>query len=78
MSPVLLFAKRGCTLCDKAKAVLMREGIEFQEVDINSDPALRQEYGWFIPVVEVRGAWIFEAGMDPEELPELILQARDE
>lgn len=72
MSRVMLFAKPGCTLCDRAKAVLVREGIPFDEVDINSDAALKDEYGWFIPVVEVGGDWVFEAGMDPEELPALI------
>ncbi|MBW3591493.1 MAG: glutaredoxin family protein [Actinobacteria bacterium] len=72
MNRVTLFAKPGCTLCDQAKAVLDREGIAFHEVDINSDRGLKEEYGWFIPVVEVQGRWVFEAGMDPEELPGLI------
>ncbi|MEX2587184.1 MAG: glutaredoxin family protein [Actinomycetota bacterium] len=72
MNRVTLFTKPGCTLCDAAKAVLVREAIEFSEVDINSDPGLKGEYGWFIPVVEVGGDRVFEAGMDPEELPALI------
>lgn len=72
MNRVTLFAKPGCTLCDRAKAVLDREGIAYREVDINSDPGLKDEYGWFIPVVEVGGDWVFEAGMDPEDLPALI------
>lgn len=72
MNRVTLFVKPGCTLCERAKEVLDREGIEFHEVDINSDTGLKNEYGWFIPVVEVQGEWVFEAGMDPEELPELI------
>lgn len=72
MSEVVLYTKPGCSLCDAARAALVREGLAFREVDIESDPALKQEYGWFIPVVEVSGEWVFEAGMDPEELPDLL------
>lgn len=72
MRTIRFYSKPGCSLCDKAKAALLRARVRFDEVDISSDPALKQEYGWFIPVVEVDGEWLFQAGMDPEELSELL------
>ncbi|MBI2886864.1 MAG: glutaredoxin family protein [Chloroflexi bacterium] len=54
-----LFVKPGCHLCQEAAALLRRlqrdYAFSFQEVDINRDPALREEYGDIIPVVEVSG-----------------------
>ena len=72
---VVLYGKPGCCLCDDAKKALDRSGIEYREVDINRDEGLRQEFGILIPVVEVDGAAVFEAGMDPRDLPELIGEA---
>lgn len=71
---VRFMTRSGCSLCDKARAVLVREGIVFEVVDIDRDPALKAEYGSFVPVVERDGEWLFEAGMDPEDLPELLRQ----
>ena len=72
---MVLFGKPGCHLCDDAKAALAAAGIEFREVDITADPGLKAEFGWIIPVVEVNGAQVFEAGMNPAELPELVREA---
>lgn len=52
--------------------MLDRERIEFDEVDISSEEALEAEYGQFVPVVEVSGRIVFHAGMNPEELPEIV------
>ena len=72
MSAVYLYSRPGCHLCDNARAVLEAAGIAFEEVDITADPALEAEYGVFIPVVEQGGRQLFEAGMDPNELPGLL------
>jgi glutaredoxin len=69
---VYLYSRPGCHLCDNARAVLEKAGIAFEEVDITADPALEAEYGVFIPVVEQGGRQLFEAGMDPNELPALL------
>jgi len=69
---VFLYSRPGCHLCDRARAVLEAAGIAFEEVDITTDPALEAEYGIFIPVVEQEGRQLFEAGMDPRELPALL------
>jgi len=72
MSAVYLYSRPGCHLCDNARAVLQAAGIAFEEVDITTDPALEAEYGVLIPVVEQGGRQVFEAGMDPKELPVLL------
>ena len=71
MNDVLFFARPNCPLCDHAKEVLVDLGIVFKEIDVSTDPALEQELGTLIPVVEVGGVRIFEAGMDPLELASL-------
>lgn len=75
MSSVVLYGKPGCSLCEKAKDALRAAAVRFDEVDITSDPGLSSEYGVFIPVVEVDGRLVFEAGMNPAELPGLIADA---
>lgn len=69
---VYLYSRPGCHLCDRARDVLEAAGIAFEEVDITTDPALEAEYGILIPVVEREGRQVFEAGMDPRELPALL------
>lgn len=68
-SSVLLYSRPGCHLCDAARTALDAAGIRYDEVDITADPALEAEYRVLIPVVQVGGLQVFEAGMDPRELP---------
>jgi glutaredoxin len=72
MTSIVLYGKPGCGLCDHAREALLAAGIEFEEVDITEDPGLKQELGVLIPVVEVDGTIVFEAGMNPADLPELV------
>ena len=57
---VTLYGRRGCHLCDDARAVINRVcvdlGESFTEVDIDSDPALLDRFGEEIPVTFVDGA----------------------
>ena len=57
---VTLYGRRGCHLCDDARAVIDRVcvdlGESFTEVDIDSDPALLDRFGEEIPVTFVDGA----------------------
>jgi glutaredoxin len=78
VSRVVLYSKPGCHLCDHAKQALSRAAAEFREVDITSDPGLMNEYGITIPVVEVDGVAVFEAGMNPAELREILREALQE
>lgn len=78
MSPpveLVLYTRPGCHLCDDARKVLVSVGVAFDEVDITKDGVLEAEYGLAIPVIELNGRCIFEAGMDPASLPERIRSA---
>jgi glutaredoxin len=52
---VTLYTRPGCHLCDEAKSAitpLLREfGAILREVNIDADPALKERYGWDIPVI---------------------------
>jgi glutaredoxin len=52
---VTLYSRPGCHLCEEAKAAiapLLREfGAALREVNIDEDAALKERYGWDIPVI---------------------------
>ena len=55
---VVLYTGKGCHLCEEAKATLVKYGRhlpEIEEVDINSDPELKERFKTCIPVVEIDG-----------------------
>jgi len=52
---VTLYSRPGCHLCEEAKAAIapvVREfGVVLREVNIDEDAALKDRYGWDIPVI---------------------------
>ena len=56
---VELLAREGCHLCDDARRLLRRvaaeAGVSWTEVDVDTDPRLRAEFGDLVPVVRVDG-----------------------
>ncbi|MBD5785533.1 glutaredoxin family protein [Cellulosimicrobium terreum] len=59
---VLLYGRADCHLCDDARAVVGQvcdaAGVAWAEVDIDApttDPALREQYTEYVPVVTVDG-----------------------
>lgn len=72
MLEVTLYTKDDCSLCDKAKAVLLavREQIPFEyvEVDITSDATTYEEFREQIPVIFVNGRKAFKFHVTAEEL----------
>jgi glutaredoxin len=52
---VTLYTRPGCHLCDEAReaiAPLLREfGAVLHEVDVDEDMALKERYGWDVPVI---------------------------
>jgi glutaredoxin len=48
---VTLYTKPGCSLCDKAKALLGSAKLEYREVNVLEDDALRERYQYEIPVL---------------------------
>jgi glutaredoxin len=52
---VTLYSCPGCHLCKEAKAaiapILLEFGAVLHEVNINEDAALKERYGWDVPVI---------------------------
>ena len=61
---VILYTRAGCHLCEEAKAEILAAGCRdeylLEEVDIETDPALVERYGWEIPVVVINGIKAFK------------------
>lgn len=65
---VELLGRRGCHLCEDAKAALLRIGqalpLRLHETDVDTDFALRERYGLLVPVVLVNGVRVSELRLD--------------
>jgi len=57
-------------MCDEVAGRLRSLGVSFDTVDISKDAGLQGEYGKDVPVVELAGVRIFEAGESLENLLE--------
>jgi hypothetical protein len=75
---LLLYSRKKCPLCDKAKLVLediKRElGIQYEEIDIYSRDELTELYGLMIPVVEWQGEIIQYGQVNKEKLCQCIIK----
>ena len=69
---VTLLTRRACHLCVPARQVVAEVctaiGRRWTEVDVDSDPELRAEYGDRVPVVLVDGAEFASLAVDREPL----------
>ncbi len=43
MQPVTIYTSQMCGFCHAAKRLLKNKGVEFEEINVGRDPALRQE-----------------------------------
>jgi len=68
---VTLYTRKGCCLCDDAKRVLLESrrhaSFEYEEFDIDTDPALRQLYNDEVPVIAINGLKAFKYRLDMKE-----------
>jgi glutaredoxin len=59
---VTFYTREGCHLCETARAVVQdvcsETGEQWAEIDIDTDPELRQKYGDEVPVVVVDGGTV--------------------
>lgn len=58
MKQVAVYTTRSCPHCTRAKDLLKRKGISFQEVDVTDDRKKREEaekrYGWMtVPIIVI-------------------------
>jgi len=64
MHEVVVYSRKGCHLCDVVKETLtdVQDAAAFQwhEVDIDTDPELRQRYNEEVPVVFIDGRKAFK------------------
>ena len=74
MREVTLYTRDGCSLCEKAKAVILavRKEVDFQfrEVDIGWSGDLYEDHKHDIPVIEIDGKRAFKHRVDPAALKE--------
>ncbi|HET7786212.1 MAG TPA: glutaredoxin family protein [Myxococcales bacterium] len=74
MREVVLYTREGCSLCEKAKAAILRVRREvpflFREVDIGWSGELYEDHKHDIPVVEIDGRRAFKHRVDAEALRE--------
>ena len=61
---VTLYTRKGCHLCDDAKAVILaardRADFGYEERDIDADPALLSLYNEEVPVIAIDGRKAFK------------------
>ena len=72
---VVFFHAQGCHLCDRARDVLDRVGIEYESVDITGDPELEGRYREWLPVVEIDGVRAFVYYVDEAALRRKVSRA---
>ena len=69
---VVMYSRRSCGLCDKARAVIERVGartpLDFEERFIDGDEDLERRHGIRVPVVEIDGVEAFETWVDEAAL----------
>jgi glutaredoxin len=63
-----MYSRPGCHLCDDARAVLLRIGEPFDEIDIDSDDELFKRYLERIPVVALDGEELYDFFIDEQDL----------
>jgi len=74
----VLYTRRKCCLCESAKQLLASFGLEIEEVDIDADPHLREQYNDCVPVVFIDGRERFRGRIDPRLLHRLLPQTGSE
>jgi hypothetical protein len=76
---IVLYTRAGCHLCDAMKAELERARLggtcTLREVDIDTDPALVEEYGRSIPVLAIAGRAAFKGRATAEEIARKVERA---
>jgi glutaredoxin len=68
---VILYTRRGCHLCDEAKEVIERlrkeAAFRFEQIDIDTDPALKDRYNDEVPVIFINGKKAFKYQVEPRQ-----------
>jgi hypothetical protein len=74
--PVVVYCREECGCCHKALELLRsyqdRHGFPIEVVDVDSDPALAERHGLFVPVVEIAGKVRFKGKVNPVLLERIL------
>ena len=65
-----LYGRSGCHLCEEMAQQLRALGVEFEEIDVDSDAQLRLRYGRDVPVLVFKDA-VFKHRLTPETISKL-------
>jgi glutaredoxin len=69
---ITLLSRSGCHLCEQARTVVVEQamaaGVDWAEVDVDTDPELRADFGDLVPVVLVDGIEHAHYRVDPQRL----------
>ena len=69
---IILYTRKECCLCDQAKEILEKYGLEPQLVDIDEHPDKLAQYNECVPVVEIDGKVYFRGRVNEVLLRRLI------
>ena len=77
---VTLYTRPGCRLCDEAKSqiapLLAEVGGRLREVNIDSDPELRERYNLDVPVIFLGGRKVAKHRIDSAQFRRQLQEAR--
>lgn len=79
MTIITFITRSNCHLCDEAKStletVLTGSGVGWQEIDVDSDPETRAEYGDQVPVILIDGQMHSYFRVDEKRLREALFHS---
>jgi len=68
---IVVYSRKGCHLCEIVKESLTKLSrhakFQWRDVDVDSSPELRRQYGDEVPVVFINGRKAFKYRMDERE-----------
>jgi len=76
---LLLYTRKDCCLCEEMKSTVRRvaDRVPFalEEIDVDTSPALQEEYGNEVPVLFINGRKAFKYRLTAMELEKILKRA---
>jgi len=76
---LLLYTRKDCCLCEEMKSTVRRvaDRVPFalEEIDVDTSPALQEEYGNEVPVLFINGRKAFKYRLTARELEKILKHA---
>lgn len=71
---VVVYTRKGCHLCDDARELLIRHGVQPTLIDIDEDANLRKKFDTCVPVVTINGKIRFRGRVNEALLRRVLKQ----